>query len=289
LTVRIASGTLDPMIRAYLDANAYSNTAAERIDALRAAMASRGIVPRLGLADVDEILGDWETNGPAAVARLQVARDLVGFDAILKQPRDLLGDAIRAYAAGEPTPAQILPPDQQELVEDCLYRAARGRTSVDHVVREIVSGVRVLKDVCCREMTEARARALAEWEQFDPARRRSVTFEEYWKAGARDWAEDFARHVGLADARREHGLDGLLDIRTVRFCVGAVMSWVFSVVVGNQPRQPRRNDGYDLWHALLASAADVLVTGDERLAALLARVPLDGFRVAASLDELLAG
>ena len=34
----------------------------------------------------------------------------------------------------------------------------------------------------------------------------------------------------------------------------------------------------------LSSAADVLVTGDERLAALLARVPLNGFGVAASLE-----
>src|SRR3989442_1280594 len=276
------------MPRVYLDTNVYSNTGAERVDALRAARGSRGIAPRLGLADVDEILGDWEANRSAAMGRLRVARDLVGFDAILNQPSDLLGDAIRAYAIGEPTPSQVLPPDQQELVEDCLYRAARGRTSVDHVVREIVGGVRVLKNEFCRDMTEARARALAEWEQVDPDRRRTVTFEEYWKAGAAEWAEDFAGHVGLAAACRERGLDGLLDVRTVRFCVGAVMSWIFSVVVGDQPRQPRRHDGYDLWHALQASAADVFVTGDERLAALLARVPLDGFRVAASLDELLA-
>jgi hypothetical protein len=99
------------------------------------------------------LLGDWETNRSAAVARLQVARDLVGFDEILKQPRDLLGDAIRAYAAGEPPPPEILSADQQELVKDCLYRAARGRTSVDHVVSEIVAGVRTLKAEFSRDMT----------------------------------------------------------------------------------------------------------------------------------------
>lgn len=288
MTVRVVAGTLDPMPSAYLDTNVYSNTGAEQVGALRTAMARRGIVPRLGLADVDELLGDWETNRSAAEGRLQVARDLVGFDAILKQPRDLLDDAIRAYAAGEPTPSQLLPADQQEIVEDCLYRAARGRTSVDHVVREAVRGVRALKDEFCRKMTEARTRALAEWEQIDADRRRTVTFEDYWKAGAAQWAEDFAAPVGLAAACRKRGLDGLLDVRTVRFCVGATMSWIFSIIVGDQPRQAHRNDGYDLWHALLASAADVLVTGDERLAALLARAPLNGFRVAASLNELFA-
>jgi hypothetical protein len=66
------------------------------------------------------------------------------------------------------------------------------------------------------------------------------------------------------------------------------MSWIFSIVVGDQPRRPQRNDGYDLWHALLASAADVFVTHDERLAGLLARVPLASFRVVPSLDALLA-
>jgi len=288
LTVGVGSGTLDPMPYVYLDTNVYSYTRAENIGTLRAAMSLRGIVPRLGLADVDELLGDWETNRSAAVGRLQVARDLVGFDDILKQPCDLLGEAIRAYAAGEPTPSQILPPDQQELVEECLYRAARGRTDVDNVVREIIKGVRVLKDGFCRDMTDASARVRAEWEQIDAGRRRTVTFEEYWNAGAAQWAEDFATPLGLAAACRARGLGGLLEVRPVRFCVGAVTSWIFSIVVGDQPRRPQRNDGYDLWHALLGSAADVFVTRDERLAGLLARVPLPGFQVVASLDALLA-
>src|SRR2546425_4157410 len=77
---------------------------------------------------------------------------------------------------------------------------------------------------------------------------------------------------------RARGLDGLLNVRTVRFCVGAVMPWIFSVVVGDQPRRPQRQDGYDLWHALKPSAPDVFVPRAERLAGLLAPVPLDGFR-----------
>ena len=288
LTARIVSGTLEPMPSAYFDTNVYGCVRAEAVEALRAALAGREIVTRLSPTDIDELLGDWETNRSAAVGRLQVARDLVGFGDMLKQPRDLLGDAIGAYAAGKPPPSPTLPQDQQEVIADCLHRVVRGDTSVDQVVRQIVEGVRALKDEFCRDMVGASARARAEWELIDADRRRTVTFEAYWAAGAAQWAEDFADHVGLAAACRERGLDGLLDVRTVRFCVGAVMSWIFSVVVRDQPRRPQRQDGYDLWHALQASAADVFVTRDERLAGLLGRVPLDGFRVAASLGALLA-
>jgi hypothetical protein len=155
-------------------------------------------------------------------------------------------------------------------------------------MREVVQGVMVLKNEFRRAMTAARDQVLAEWETIEAARRRTVTFDEYWKAGATQWAEDFAAPLGLAVACRERGLDGLLEVRPVRFCVGAVMSWIFSIVVGDQPRRPQRSDGYDQWHAILAPTADVFVTHDERLVGLFARVPLDGFRVVASLEALLA-
>jgi len=74
--------------------------------------------------------------------------------------------------------------------------------------------------------------------------------------------------------------------------VGAVMSMIYSQVIGEsggQPRQAALGDTYDLWHALLASTADVFVTCDERLAKSLKRVPIDGFRVVTSLKEVLGG
>ncbi len=52
-------------------------------------------------------------------------------------------------------------------------------------------------------------------------------------------------------------------------------------------RQPDWEDGYDLWHTILGSVADVFVTFDKRLADHLVRVPVEGFRVARSLRELL--
>jgi hypothetical protein len=102
---------------------------------------------------------------------------------------------------------------------------------------------------------------------------------------ATSWAEGFAEHVGLGDASRARGLEGLLDVRPVRLAVGAAVSLVFSQVRGEV--QPDPNDGYDIWHVIGASAADALVTQDQLLAQRLARVPVDGFRVVKSLRELL--
>ncbi len=98
-------------------------------------------------------------------------------------------------------------------------------------------------------------------------------------------AEDFADRLGLADACRLRGLDGLLRLRTVRLSVGVALSLMFSQVL--QRREPHRSDGYDLWHATLASVADVFVTFDERLTGHLVRVPGDdGFRVVTTLRAL---
>ena len=276
------------MPRAYFDTNIYGSIRAEEVEGLRAQLARRGIVAYLSLSDIEELLGGWKTNPAAATQRLRVARDLVGFDNILKQPNDLLADAIRAYAVGQSQPSQLLSGDQREIIIDALRRIALGDTNIDHVVSKFVDDVKRRKEEFGLEMAQASARARAEWELIPAERRRTVTFGEYLAAGARQWAEAFAAHIGLADACRERELDGLLNVRTVWVCVGATMSWIYSLVVGDygQPRQPEPQDVYDLWHALLASAADVFVTRDRKLADLLERVPINGFRVVRSLDAL---
>ncbi len=100
---------------AYFDTNVYSRIAknqvsGDEVQALRAALARRDVVAHLSLVDVEELLGQWETDRrPDAVRRLRVARDLVGFDGILKSPADLLRETIQAYAAGSPMPPPTLP------------------------------------------------------------------------------------------------------------------------------------------------------------------------------------
>jgi len=281
------------MPRVYFDTNVYDRidkgeVPSTDVDALRLALSRRNLVANLSIADVEELLGQWETNRTAAIRKLQLARDLVGFDEILKQPRDLLADAIKAYALGEATPSYLMPPDQRHVVVSSLHRVIQGDTKLDRVVSESLEKVRLMIKGFRQWMTESRAEVLTQWEIIVANLRRNPTFQEYWEAGAVDFTEGLVPPDSL-EACRMRGFDGLLEIRTVRLAVGALMSLIFAQIVGEglQSRTPQRGDAYDLWHAILASGADVFVTYDERLAGLLRRVPVDDFRVFSSIPELL--
>jgi len=282
------------VLRAYLDTSVYDRidkgqVPAEEIRALRTALAHREVGAHLSLADVEELLGQWETDRPAAVRKLRLARDLVGFKGLLKPPARLLAEAIQAYAVGAPPPSPTLPRDQRRYLAACLEKVADGSTAFNSVVSGIVADVRRNKEDFLAGMAESGERTAAELNRSDAwqeAKRWAPTFDAFWAKAAPGWAEDFADRLGLADACRQRGLDGLLSVRTVRLSVGVALSLVFSQVL--ERREPHRSDGYDLWHATLASVADVFVTFDERLAGHLARVPVDdGFHVVTSLRALL--
>ena len=287
------------MPRAYFDTQVYDRIAKgeipdEDVEALRPLIARRKITAHLSVVDVEELLGEWTTDPAAAIRKIIVARDLVGFNEILKQPRDILTDAIHSYAEGVAQPSPFLAANERDAVVAGLHRLISGDAGMNAVVSDIVRSVCAIKQQFVDEMLAACGQARADWQSVDADRRRETTFAVYWQAGALQWAEDYT--AGLVERRyvercRDRGFGTLLDIRPVRLCVGATMSWIFSVVVGdgNAPRQPRRTDGYDLWHATTASAADLFVTYDKRLADLVERVPIDNFRVVRSLSELLRG
>ncbi len=281
------------MLRAYFDTNVYDaiekgNLHGEDVEAIRVALKRREIVAPLSLSDIEELLGQWDTDRPATIRRLRVAGDLVGFDGILKQPSDLLRDAIQAYVAGTAAPSPLLPRQDRRILATYLSRLVRGYVSHADELTKVVAAVHLNKERFGNVMLEGRDQTLAEWKTLHPENP-AVTFAEYFASGADRWAEDFAVPLGLAQACRDLGLKGLLEVRPVRLAVGALMSLVFSQIIGDGPqqRQPAWSDYYDLWHALTASVADVFVTFDERLAGSLARVPVDGFRVVTSLRALL--
>jgi hypothetical protein len=114
------------------------------VDALQRALSERTLVANLSIADVEELLGQWKTNRSAAIRKLQLARDLVGFAEMLKQPSDLLADAFKAYAFGEATPSYLMPPDQRHVVISSLHRVAQGDAKLDRVVSENLEKVRLM-------------------------------------------------------------------------------------------------------------------------------------------------
>ena len=265
------------------------------VAALREAMSRQNLLVRVSLADIDELVGELQGDRQAMVRKLKIVRSLVGFQGMLKQPSDLLRDAIRAYAEGAPLASVTLPEGDRRAVVSCLSEVAAGSMRVDVALAKIAAGVSELKDAAWAGMKKAQAETLAElgWENRDPEERRSLTFRMFWDAGAERFADDFATARGHGDACRKRGLDGLLKIPPMRFFVGVAMSLVYSQVVGDpnqsQVRLPGRGDSYDLWHAVLASTGDTFFTLDRRLASHVERVPSLGFRVVGSVAELLNG
>lgn len=277
------------MRNVYFDTNIYSDIAKtdRGVTALRADLALCKIVARLSIVNVEELLGDdWDMKREQSIKRLRVARDLVGFDSILKEPNTLLKEAIEAYATGAPPPSPMLPRHQRRHLSSRLHKVANGHAQLDPIVSQIVKNVRREKEAFKTEMMGRLAQALDELTQkYERRDLAEVPFEEYW-SDATLWAKAFADHFGLGDMCQQRGLEGLLEVRAVRLCVGAAKSFTYSQVA--QGGQPQRGDWHDVWHAILASVADVFVTSDRRLAKGLARVPGNDCRVVTSLNELLA-
>lgn len=274
----------------YLDANVYNDVergliSPDEVKAFRAAHARGEIETRLSLPDLEEFLGVWDTDRPTALRRLCIARDLVGFDGLLKQPSDILEEAIAAYAAGGMPPSPLMPRRDRQQFASTLHKIAKGSAKYDRTMSQILADVKANKESYKAAMTRGRDKSLEELAaRYSRRQLSALPFADFFARGAADYALTFADRKGLADACRARGLDGLLGVRTVRLCVGVVISQIHTEISAG--RKPDFGDGYDIWHAILASTADVFITRDKRLFEHLDRVPdVDGFRVAKGFEE----
>jgi hypothetical protein len=102
--------------------------------------------------------------------------------------------------------------------------------------------------------------------------------------------ETSAGQGSVLEKCKKRGIDGLLDIKSVRLAVLATLSLMYSQLYndGQQKRQSRPSDASDLRHAISACAADVFVTNDQRLQKHLSRVPIKEFHLL-DLSSFLEG
>ena len=136
-------------------------------------------------------------------------------------------------------------------------------------------------------MVESHKWALAMFEQ-PPGASEGWTFEQYWREAAIRAAEDAAQRVGVLDECRARGIEGLLEIPSVRMAVGSALSLIFAQAREKSAQAPRRQDSRDLQHAVMAaSSATVFVTDDGKLLRTVKRVPMPRFDVV-DLPEFLA-
>ena len=148
----------------YLDANVYDHMVKgyipqAEVNGLRAALRAGRLTARLSSADLVEILGHWETNRSAALARLRIARDLVGFQGLLKDPTEILREAVEAYAAGSQAAPVTLPEADRRYVVDHLVDVAAGSLRESPLMSEIIDDMRTRKKRLHTRMTEAKALA----------------------------------------------------------------------------------------------------------------------------------
>jgi len=145
------------------------------------------------------LLGDWDRpeRRPAAVRRLRHARDLVGFDSILKPPDILMAEAIRSYAEGLPAPSPyLLPGDEQRgRIIDMLTSMADGKDEYTGLVLEVVAAVRAMKARSKVDMEDATRQARAGIDMLPPARSRLM------RPARRAWPQvkaGFKKRVAIA-------------------------------------------------------------------------------------------
>ena len=131
-------------------------------------------------------------------------------------------------------------------------------------------------------MTEALEKARSDWPYLRKRRGPSPSFHEYWRGGAAEsFAGYLAERIGMLDACRRRGVQGLLEVKCVWVYVGANLSLVYAQMFeGRQPDARRaEGDAWDLRHALSASAADIFVAHDKAFADRMKRVPINDFEV----------
>jgi len=252
--------------------------------ALRAAVLSRQLTIIVGHINILEILAALRRNPKIVGPELSLIASFADWDYFVRFHSAILEDDIRHFAyngerantafENERTAAQIKYLVRR-VTSDPLHTDELGVVLKENSEqkRAFVEGVRK-----SRADTDRELEALVEQDDVP-------SFEQYFEEGAEEFAFAFAQSFGVAEECKGRGLNNLLNIPSVRAMVGAGMSFIYRTAV--EKKSPKGSDSRDLHHVVCAAAAaDIFVTHDVDLAALIHRVPIKGLRVM-SLHELL--
>ena len=237
----------------------------------RAAVKTGKIAILSSILNFEETLSILESSPSLSVTVLQLILELTDGQKLIKPPELLLPDAIRGYAKGETLSSPFLVnPGIQSNIKALVTSTQQNMNKLLTVVRETQ-----------KQKEDFRTAMKTAQDQAAPYVRRikgqQPHFSDYWAKCAPKLAESLAERAGVLNACKEQGIEGLLEIRSVRLCVGANLSLIYAQDF--EGRTPKMGDSRDLQHALLASAAEIFVTHDKQFARVLARIPITGFQV----------
>lgn len=236
---------------------------------LKAVVGSGELCILLSISLVEETLMLLKSSPDVAREMGQLLANLTAGSKVIKPHQELLRDDIRAYAKGIPIPEpfttefsnliRYLNPSEADLA---------GRLAVIAEIEQAKADAQAtLQAASVHDL--AYFRALPKGSRPD--------FKNYYNRHALGVAADFADEAGVRAECEARGLQSLLQVRSVQMCIGAHLSLGYAQT--REGQGVSQGDWHDMQHAELASAADVFVTQDAKLAKNLNRIGIQDFEV----------
>ena len=209
---------------------------------------------------------------------------LFNSDKVVKDSKDLFLDDIKSYAhngrADTPYYSGKKLAALQQGIEDVIVDytpekyAELYSSVVDPSWQESLQIQNILENaVNMVEEAVASIGSQEDWKKW----RKGTSFQRFWEMQAKSWAECFADHSGVLAECKKRGIQGLLEIRSVRMGVGIIIAHLYNYIV--EKKKPERSDFPDWLHASAAAATtDRFVCHDNRLRRLCGFAPLDDFQ-----------
>jgi hypothetical protein len=260
---------------AYLDTNVfdhlYRRAGCSTVDIanLRKAIYGRDLSIRLSIHTLEEILLARRATPQAFAAQIKLTLSIANSRALIKPCNQLLTDDIRAYAArGEP--------------DRPFLRGAMQNAVAVGIAALIESDGEEMEDEFLAALEEAKKQKARLSEIISAARARidaaagsneRPSFEEYWKTRAPGAAEGLAWAAGVVEECARRGIEGLLNVKSVRMATGAVLSAAYASAFEHEEDQA--SERLDIHHPIAAAAvAETFVTDDVCLRVSPVRVPM---------------
>lgn len=281
------------MEKIYLDANVFSHiiqrTAGiddSQVSKFESAISSRFILP-VSPVVLDEVIAVYRSSSGAAESILDCIARYCDLRMVLKPSDQILREAIEGNLAGRELDKVSPFFNSEDEVVRAIQSFFHGTHSigglkqvvemVDSQKQEFYEGMVEANKKTRQELGIVRGKKLPDFKEGRPP-----TFDEFFERIAPGFAEAAAKRVGLLQKAREIGVVKLLELRSVRAFSGISASWAYSQII--EGRKLERSAGYDMRHAVLASATDVLITNDGEFRRLMERIPLSGFNVCTFSD-----
>lgn len=263
---------LDRNIFADLKQSTSASRSADDLAILQGAVRRKEIQILLSTTILEETLPALNCSADTLKQELGLIGSLVDWRRMIKTPANLLREAVESYAFDRKLPDMLT--RTPRLLEDFI---TKGRTSQQ--LRDYLDGVMSQGKTFANDLTEA----------FDGARQAGVErnvgtpedFLEFCKGVTPAILEGLCENYGVSARCADRGMEGLLEVRTIKLYATYYAAWAFSKWFGEQgvPGKVKASERGDFFHSVQAAAADVFVTRDAKLARWLKQINVDGFEV----------